>query len=448
MHGVIGDFERHLGHVPEPADTPRIVALLGGTIGNFLPGTRRRLLREIGRLLGPRDRLLLGTDLVKNPAVIEAAYDDSAGVTAEFNRNVLHVINRELDADFCPEAFDHIAFFDRRHEWVEMRLRVAAAVHGARRRPRAPGRIRRRRGAPHRDQRQVHARARPGRLRGRRSARSRPGTPTRTSCSRCRWPRGHEDAGAGHPPVGFPAMQIEGSGALVAGGASGLGEATVRRLHAGGAHVVIADLNEDGGRGLEDELGDRATFVRTDVTDEDAVLAAVGAAASQPVPLRIAVSCAGIGWAAACRRKARRAPARAVRDRHPRQPDRHVQRAAARRRDDARERADRDRRTGRVRQHRVDRGVRRADRTDRLLGLEGRDRRHDPAGGARPLGGRHPRLHDRARARSTPRCWLRSRRSPATRSARPCRSRRVSAARTSSPRSSRTSSRTRCSTAR
>jgi L-histidine Nalpha-methyltransferase len=120
---VIGDFERHLGHVPEPDDTPRIVALLGGTIGNFLPGTRRRLLREIGRLLGPRDRLLLGTDLVKNPAVIEAAYDDSEGVTAEFNRNVLHVINRELDADFCPEAFEHIAFFDRRHEWVEMRLR-------------------------------------------------------------------------------------------------------------------------------------------------------------------------------------------------------------------------------------------------------------------------------------------------------------------------------------
>lgn len=123
VHGVIGDFERHLGHVPAPGDTPRIVALLGGTIGNFLPGTRRRLLREVGKLLGPRDRLLLGTDLVKDPAVIEAAYDDSEGVTAEFNRNVLRVINRELDADFCPDAFDHIAFFDRRHEWIEMRLR-------------------------------------------------------------------------------------------------------------------------------------------------------------------------------------------------------------------------------------------------------------------------------------------------------------------------------------
>ena len=123
VHGVVGDFERHLGQVPKADGTPRIVALLGGTIGNFLPGTRRRLLREIGRLLGPRDRLLLGTDLVKDPAVIEAAYDDSAGVTAEFNRNVLHVINRELDADFSPEAFEHIAFFDRKHEWVEMRLR-------------------------------------------------------------------------------------------------------------------------------------------------------------------------------------------------------------------------------------------------------------------------------------------------------------------------------------
>jgi L-histidine N-alpha-methyltransferase len=123
VHGVIGDFERHLAHVPDSDGTARIVALLGGTIGNFLPGTRRRLLREIGRLLGPEDRLLLGTDLVKDPAVIEAAYDDSAGVTAEFNRNVLHVINRELDADFSPSGFEHVAFFDRKHEWIEMRLR-------------------------------------------------------------------------------------------------------------------------------------------------------------------------------------------------------------------------------------------------------------------------------------------------------------------------------------
>jgi L-histidine N-alpha-methyltransferase len=123
VHGVIGDFERHLERVPAANGVPRIVALLGGTIGNFPPGTRRGLLRKVGALLGPEDRLLLGTDLVKDPAVIEAAYDDSEGVTAEFNRNVLHVINRELNADFVPEAFEHVAFFDRRHEWLEMRLR-------------------------------------------------------------------------------------------------------------------------------------------------------------------------------------------------------------------------------------------------------------------------------------------------------------------------------------
>jgi L-histidine N-alpha-methyltransferase len=123
VHGVVGDFERHLERIP-PARGPRIVALLGGTIGNFPPGSRRTLLHKIAAVLGPEDRLLLGTDLVKDPAVIEAAYDDSEGVTAEFNRNVLHVINRELGADFTPAAFAHVAFFDRRHEWIEMRLRA------------------------------------------------------------------------------------------------------------------------------------------------------------------------------------------------------------------------------------------------------------------------------------------------------------------------------------
>jgi 3-hydroxyacyl-CoA dehydrogenase/3-hydroxy-2-methylbutyryl-CoA dehydrogenase len=92
-------------------------------------------------------------------------------------------------------------------------------------------------------------------------------------------------------------MEIGGSGALVVGGASGLGEATARRLHAGGAHVVIADLNDERGRALPDELGERASFVRTDVTEPEDVQAAVSAAAGQAVPLRIAVSCAGIGGA-------------------------------------------------------------------------------------------------------------------------------------------------------
>ena len=94
-------------------------------------------------------------------------------------------------------------------------------------------------------------------------------------------------------------MRIEGNGALVAGGASGLGEATARRLHAAGAHVVIADMNEERGRALASDLGERARFVATDVTDEAAVQAAVDAATAQPVTLRIAVCCAGIGGSAA-----------------------------------------------------------------------------------------------------------------------------------------------------
>ena len=125
--GLVGDFERHLDAIPRTDEEPRIVALLGGTIGNFPPGTRRRLLREIRRVLGPRDRFLLGTDLVKDAAVLEAAYNDSAGITAEFNRNLLHVINRELEADFDPENFEHVAFFDSEHKWIEMRLRARRA---------------------------------------------------------------------------------------------------------------------------------------------------------------------------------------------------------------------------------------------------------------------------------------------------------------------------------
>jgi L-histidine N-alpha-methyltransferase len=125
VHGIVGDFERHLDRVPPPIDdVPRIVAFLGGTLGNFTPGSRRRFLRTLAKLLGPDDFLLIGTDLVKDPATIEAAYDDSAGVTAAFNRNVLNVVNRELDANFVPESFDHVAFFDRDREWIEMRLRA------------------------------------------------------------------------------------------------------------------------------------------------------------------------------------------------------------------------------------------------------------------------------------------------------------------------------------
>jgi L-histidine Nalpha-methyltransferase len=122
VHGLVGDFERHLGHLPEPCGT-RVVAFLGGTIGNFPPGSRRRFLRTIARTLGDDGWLLLGTDLVKDPHVLEAAYDDAAGVTAEFNLNVLRVMNRELGSDFDLDGWDHVAFWDPDREWIEMRLR-------------------------------------------------------------------------------------------------------------------------------------------------------------------------------------------------------------------------------------------------------------------------------------------------------------------------------------
>jgi L-histidine N-alpha-methyltransferase len=128
IHGIVGDFERHLPRIPRPErDRPRVVAFLGGTIGNFPPGARRRFLRSLAGLLSPEDYLLLGTDLVKDVDVLEAAYDDAAGVTAEFNRNVLHVLNRELGADFPTEHFEHVAFFDADREWIEMRLRARRA---------------------------------------------------------------------------------------------------------------------------------------------------------------------------------------------------------------------------------------------------------------------------------------------------------------------------------
>lgn len=124
VHCLVGDFEQHLEQIPA-SENPRTFAILGGTVGNFTPTERVELLSRVRNLLTPEDHLLLGTDLVKDPAVIEAAYNDSAGVTAEFNRNMLHVINRELGANFTPERFDHRAFFDSDNEWIEMRLQAA-----------------------------------------------------------------------------------------------------------------------------------------------------------------------------------------------------------------------------------------------------------------------------------------------------------------------------------
>lgn len=125
VHAVVGDFERHLDALPEGG--VRMVAFLGGTVGNLAPLPRARFLGELATRLRPGDALLLGTDLVKAVPRLEAAYDDAAGVTAEFNRNVLHVINRALDADFMPERFEHVARWDPVEAWIEMRLRARFA---------------------------------------------------------------------------------------------------------------------------------------------------------------------------------------------------------------------------------------------------------------------------------------------------------------------------------
>ena len=126
VHGVVGDYDRHLDRIP-PGQR-RLVVFLGGTIGNFTDGEARRFLGRIAANMGPDDRLLLGTDLVKDRAVLHAAYNDAAGLTAAFNRNVLHVINRELDARFDPDRFEHVAFFDEQERQIEMHLRALGAM--------------------------------------------------------------------------------------------------------------------------------------------------------------------------------------------------------------------------------------------------------------------------------------------------------------------------------
>lgn len=117
---VVGDFELHLGHLPR--HPRRLLAFLGSTIGNLNASHRADFFAQVRRTLGPGDAFLLGTDLVKSPERLVAAYDDAQGVTAEFNKNVLAVLNRDLAADFDPEAFEHLAVWDAEQEWIEMRL--------------------------------------------------------------------------------------------------------------------------------------------------------------------------------------------------------------------------------------------------------------------------------------------------------------------------------------
>ncbi|MFF0163578.1 L-histidine N(alpha)-methyltransferase [Streptomyces sp. NPDC005263] len=125
VHALIADFTARLALPETPG--PRLVAFLGGTIGNLLPVERAAFLTAVRALLSPGDALLLGTDLVKDEEVLVRAYDDAAGVTAAFNKNVLTVVNRELGADFDPAAFDHVALWNAENDWIEMRLRSRTA---------------------------------------------------------------------------------------------------------------------------------------------------------------------------------------------------------------------------------------------------------------------------------------------------------------------------------
>jgi L-histidine Nalpha-methyltransferase len=122
IHLVIGDFHHHLAEIP--MEGRRMVAFLGGTIGNLTPDQRARFLFDLNCTMSSDDSLLIGTDLVKDPKRLVAAYDDGAGVTADFNRNVLHVLNEQLGGDFAPELFRHVALWNEEEQWIEMRLRA------------------------------------------------------------------------------------------------------------------------------------------------------------------------------------------------------------------------------------------------------------------------------------------------------------------------------------
>lgn len=127
VHGAVADFDSHLEELPRPGR--RLWALLGGTIGNYPPPERGVFLADVAAAMADNEALLLGLDLVKDPVRLVQAYDDAAGVTAAFNRNVLAVLDRELDGDLDPDDFEHVALWDEHNEWIEMRLRARRPVH-------------------------------------------------------------------------------------------------------------------------------------------------------------------------------------------------------------------------------------------------------------------------------------------------------------------------------
>src|SRR5580692_3710607 len=122
IHVVVGDFHQHLAEIPDQGR--RLIAFLGGTIGNLNPAQRARFLFDLNCTMSSDDSLLIGTDLVKDRRRLVAAYDDAAGVTADFNRNVLYVLNEQLGGDFEPSLFRHVARWNEDEQWIEMRLRA------------------------------------------------------------------------------------------------------------------------------------------------------------------------------------------------------------------------------------------------------------------------------------------------------------------------------------
>ncbi|MGV9744708.1 L-histidine N(alpha)-methyltransferase [Rhodococcus zopfii] len=126
VRGVVGDFTGSLSHLP--AGGRRLIAFLGGTLGNLVPAERAEFLAGLAATLDKGEWLLLGVGLVVDPEIVVPAYDDAAGITAAFDRNVLHVLNRRLGANFEPDRFRHVALWDADNEWIEMRLEATAAM--------------------------------------------------------------------------------------------------------------------------------------------------------------------------------------------------------------------------------------------------------------------------------------------------------------------------------
>ena len=181
VHAVVGDFERHLALLPRTGT--RMIAFLGSTIGNLDPAGRAVFLGDLRAAMDPGETLLLGVDLVKDPDRIVPAYDDSAGIGTRYSRNMLRVLNAELDADFDVEAFDHVARWNTEQEWLEVGLRSRHAQTATVRRGRATRGVRRRRDDAQPDQREVPPLRHRGRAVGRRAGGRTRGGPTRRRSS-------------------------------------------------------------------------------------------------------------------------------------------------------------------------------------------------------------------------------------------------------------------------